>query len=204
MVDILEYSESAAPLISPSTDAVSDTTCGVPSPRGVYIPFEDLSLSAAECARLGAIWLSYYFTPVPDLDVVTDELLASRVGQHESITSQEGIPDIDKAPTLLKMSAEEIEAVRDPEAIVRTSMPFLRMAPSVYARNFEKAYFDTNGVLPRVNIVVAWGAETFPHSVWAAKAFLDRMKAEQPLEKRRRDITFYRLVGCNHFVSAHI
>lgn len=170
----------------------------------MYAPFTDPSLSPPESARLGAIWLSYYFTPVPDLDVVTDELVAARVGQHESTASQENTLDADKTPTLLKMSAEEAEAISDPEALVRTSIPFLRIVPSVYARNFEKAFFDTSGVLPRVDIVVAWGAETFPLAVWGAKTFLDRVKAEQPREKHKREIAFYRLEGCNHFVSVDI
>ena len=170
----------------------------------MYHPFRDTSISDAERAKLGEVWLSYYFTTISDLDDVTPELLASRTALHEGIASQQGTLDVGKTPTLLKMSVDDIEAVKDFEALVGSGLRILRITPGVFARNFENALFDTGGELPRARVVVGWCNESFGDAVWAAKIIHERMKAEQPVEKHRREIVLYCLKGCNHLVGIRV
>lgn len=169
--------------------------------QGAYHPFRDTSLSVEERVKLAMVWLSYYFTNAGDLDQVTPEFLQTRVALHETAASQEGTMDASKTPTLLKMSKEEVDSSKDGDALVRSSLPILRSSPAVFRQNFERALFDTEGVLPSVKVVVAWCDESMGDSVWAAKLINDQLKAEQPKGKIRRDITMHRMEGANHFVS---
>ena len=185
-------------LVKLSTDPVAGTTMGGGPSEGIYHPFRDPTLSIQERVDRAEVWLSFYFTKVVDLESVTHEFLGSRVALHEGPGFQTGS---EKTPTLLKMSAEELAATKDKTALLRSTMPLLRSNVENFRRNFEKALFDIDGALPGVNVVVAWCDETMGDAVLAAKIIHDRLKAEQPEGKVRRDIKMYRLEGTNHFVS---
>ena len=182
-------------------DPVAGTTIGVGPPQGAYHPFRDSSISIEERVNLAMIWLSYYFTKVPDLDQVTPEFLLSRVALHEATATQKDSVDTSKTPTLLKMTNEELDSAKDRDALVRSSLPILRSSPEIYRRNFERALFNTEGVLPTVPVVIAWCDETMGDAVWASKLINDRFKEKLPEGNTRRDITMYRLEGANHIVS---
>ena len=182
-----------------ATDPVAGSTCGVPSPQGAYHPFRDASLSPDERVNLAQVWLGYYFSAVHDLDSVTPELLNSRTPLHEN--ALESSVGYSKTPTTLRMSKEECESMKDRDALVRSSMHILRMTPEVFRGNFERALFDTGGVLPGIRIVYAWCDESMTDSVYAAKYTLDRLKAARAEGTVVRDIDFYKLEGCNHVVS---
>lgn len=182
-----------------STDPVAGTTVGGTPSQGTYHPFRDPTLPIQERIDRAQFWLSFYFTKIVDLESVTTEVLESRVAQHEQLGLQAGSA---KTPTLLRMSSAELESAKDRAALLRSSLPLLRSNSENFRLNFEKALFDTDGVLPSVNVVVAWCDETMGDAVFAAKIIHDRLKAEQPAGKVRRDIEMYRLEGMNHFVSA--
>ncbi|KIP07103.1 hypothetical protein PHLGIDRAFT_35631 [Phlebiopsis gigantea 11061_1 CR5-6] len=178
-------------------DPVAGTTMGGTPSQGTYHPFRDPTLPIQERVDRAQFWLSFYFTKVVDLESVTTEVLESRVAQHEQLGLLQASSA--KTPTLLRMSSAELESAKDRAALLRSSLPLLRSNSENFRLNFEKALFDTDGVLPSVNVVVAWCDETMGDAVFAAKIIHDRLKAEQPAGKVRRNIEMYRLEGMNHF-----
>lgn len=186
--------------------------------QGAYHPFRDAALSMDARIRRAMVWLSHYFTPVPALDGVTPALLAARTALHDSAPAPNPDSPADaaaaaadagtaKTPTLLRLAPAERAALQDPAALVRSSLPLLRIAPDVFAANFERALFDTRGALRGVGVLVAWCAESMGDAVWCAKVIAGRV-AEREAEgegegegKVRREVRIVRLEGANHFVS---
>jgi hypothetical protein len=173
------------------------TTCGVGPVQGVYHPFRQASLPLEERVRVAKYWLSYYFTRVPDLSRVTDDDLRARVPLHDHPAPG---ADAGKIPTFLRISEDELAGLADPTTLVRSSMPILAITPAVFAANFERALFNTDGVLPSVGVIVAWCDETMGDVVVAARTIWNKLASEQPADKQRRDIIFYQVEGGNHIV----
>jgi hypothetical protein len=167
--------------------------------QGVYHPFRQASLPLEERVQIAKYWLSYYFTRVPDLSRITDDDLRARVPLHEHPVSGD---NTDKTPTFLRISEDELTRLADPTTLVRSSIPILVITPAVFAANFERALFNTDGILPSVGVVVAWSDESTGDTVFAAKTIWDRVASEQPADKYRRGITFYQFEGGNHVVRA--
>lgn len=177
-------------------DPVAGSACGVGVPTGSYHPFRDTSLSIEERVNFAQVWLSYYFSTVHSLESVTPERLNARTPLHES--SLEGPVDYSKTPTLLRLSKEERDAVKDRHALVRSSLPILRITPAVIRANYEHALFDTGGVLPTVRVVLAWCNESMGDAVYAAKFTWDRLQEARSEGTQIRELELYELEGCNH------
>lgn len=175
-------------------DVAGGTSCGQPPPQEAYHPFRDPTLNLEEKIERGESWISGYFTKVLDLEAVTPELLAARTSQHD-IHTYPPSPTAHKLSTTLRMPREELDALVDRAALVRSSLPFLRVHPSVFRENFERALFRTDGALPDVKVLVVWCDETFVDPIWAAKVISDALK--EPISERqcRREVEMHCLRG---------
>lgn len=178
-------------------DVASGTSCGQMPPQEAYHPFRDPTLSLEEKIERGESWISAYFTKVHDLDAVTPEALAARTAQHDTHSHPPGT--LHKLPTALRMTRDELNALVDRAALVRSSLPFLRVHSSVFRANFERALFNTGCVLPSVKVLVVWCDETFVDPMWAAKIISDALKGPASDGGYHREVEMHCLRGCNHF-----
>ena len=166
------------------------SSLGLPPAGGVYSPLRDTSLSLDERGALFVPWVSNYFETIPDLATVTPTMLAAR-------------PTTAKTPTVARIPPTELEALLDRGALVRSSSALFRVAREVLHANFRRALLDTDGVWPRVKVLLVWCDESMHDCVWAARTIVALTQAprEDGDSGIRREFEVEKLAGANHFVS---
>lgn len=161
---------------------------GVQEPTQVYHPLRDVSLARDQVWPVAVAFLSSYWEPYTDLSAATPASFRTR---------KKASP-----PTGGKLVADHT-----PEELVEiTNLDVAnRIGPNlvdwqVYAENFRRAVFDTQGRWKDVKLVAAWGSMSVWPIVWGAKCLTELL--EMPIEEgaQRRDVQVLRIDGANHVV----
>ncbi|KAJ3555733.1 hypothetical protein NM688_g2410 [Phlebia brevispora] len=170
------------------------TLLGIDAPKDVYYPLRDANLSLEERKTLFSTWVSFYFTPVEDLDAVTEEQLARRQALHEG----RGDVETSVTPTVMRMSKEQHESVADLGVLQRSYNSIRLLTKKTYGDNFRRSLFDAGGVWPDVDVLFIWCDSSMSDCIWAAKDVADQVRASAGNPAARR-VQMVKLAG-NHFV----
>lgn len=180
-------------VIDPST-----TTVGGPRLEGLYHPLRDPVLTHQERLEQFRDWISFYFDPISDLDLVTEASLLKRKPVHEVPPGETADPT--KTPTVARMTTQEYESVADPGVFNRSYVSLRLLSQKTYGDNLRRALFDTGGVWSGVKTLLVWCDMSVSDSVWAAK-HVQALSTANDHDRIARQIEFARLAGGNHFVS---
>ena len=170
---------------------------GVDPPVGCYFPLRDPSLSPEECRDIFCRWITYYWTPVDDLQSVTEDTRAARKALHEEL----GANDATARPTVDRMTEQQYKSVVHLPMFLQ-SYPIIRqITKETHGANFQRAIFNTGALWPNVDILCVWCDRTLAQSVWAARCLLGQAQEEHGSAVVRR-VNVVKLTGGNHFVSS--
>lgn len=169
----------------------------------LYSPLRDPNLSQEDRIKQFAIWVSSYFPPVSDLSGITLEEVTSRKAVHLGKTVSVS-PDVQKGPTVERMSPEEFEAMTDVDALTRSSQYILRVNPDIYRENFERAHWRQDSdksesvAWPQLKILVVWCGMDVGDCIWAVSRFREELDNTPTI---RRPVSIQSIPFGNHFVS---
>ena len=158
----------------------------------------DLNLPGSERGVRFSRWVSYYFTPIQDVNLITEKSLADRKPLHE-------LPDNDKlgmdvTPTADRMS-DELKAIVDLEAFEMSLSCLRHLARGdIYKNNSNKALFDIERALPSVDALLIWCDMSIPDCMMATKHLVDLHGVPSVDGRIPRKLDIVRL-HTNHFVS---
>ena len=73
--------------------------------------------------------------------------------------------------------------------------------PTIHQRNMRHAFFDAEDTFPEVDVVATWCDCTPWNVAWGVRV-LEEIRQQEPISgRRKRQISFRKIMGANHFVS---
>lgn len=168
-----------------------------PSPR-IYSPVEDPEVPPSDFASRFMSWISSYFQPIPNLEAATPPALERRKDMAE-LSSKPTYTS-----TMSRMTPEELQATAYPSIFECNPTPMPNsISVQLYAHNYRRALFDTNGAWPHVGVVMLWGDMSPFYFPWSAKVVKHALGAPIRVGEHRRDVRIRKMENANHFVRLY-